>query len=818
MKTLPQGSGWAAWATVLLLGVGIFIAVHSIIPAEVRIESEPTRFLLGNALDQLQKIAKKPHPIGSKEHDRVRDYIVSRIKELGYEVEIQKAIVPLTYGNFLKKGQEIPKRWGDITGKVKVAYVENILVRIAGKNHDKAILVSGHYDSVTGAAGAGDDGAAVASMLEILRIFKIEKEFENDVIFLFDDGEEMGLLGAKAFVDYHPWAKDVEIALNFEARGATGNSLMFETSPKNGWLIQEFADFGESPRTSSAIYEVYKAMPNNTNFTIFQNAGMKGLSFGFVGKHTHYHTELDNVENLDRRSLQHQGNSILKITKHFAKTDFSKVKLEQEDHVFFNIPNDGVIHYQVRWVPYISSAVIGFFVLLLLIGSIGRMLNIAMIFVYWIGISLVTALTMGISHYLWKAIMLTHPTYKWMANGDVYNSDLYVITFSVLVVAIFSFFYKLIHKKANHLNLMGGAMLWWLILMAFTSYQIPLIKLPFGELEIPAMHIAGASYLFTIPMIFALLIWAYFILRGRKSRRYTFLDAAIVGALAFPIIYVMLPMIYLVQLALTIQKIEIVMLFAVLTIALLTPLVKMLVDGFKWAFPSLLLLTTCILLAYGSFTSPFSPTRKKANSILYALDFDKNEALWASGDVEPDEFTEQFIGTNPETDSLKQFLLVKPRSAILVKKADTLANIPAPKVAFLSDSLAEGKHFTKIKITSEREAERMYLHFADSNQISQIFLSDSLIYTQKTDSSTLNYLDIYGFSKEGAIFTFVNTNEKIDLRIVEIKYGMDEVWSEQFTQRKPYMMPSPIKRAIMNNAVLTSKSFSFDLMKKEEEE
>ena len=370
MKTLPQGSRWAAWATLLLLGIGAFIAIHSIIPAEVRNEYEPKRFLLGDALKQLQEIAQKPHPIGSKEHDRVRDYIVNRVKELGYEVEIQKTMVSATPNSYLKKGEKPKKGSKDSNGKVKVGYVENILVRIAGKNHDNAILVSGHYDSVTGAAGAGDDGAAVASMLEILRIFKIEKEFENDIIFLFDDGEEMGLLGAKAFVDEHPWAKDVAIALNFEARGATGNSLMFETSPQNGWLIQEFAEFGESPRTSSAIYEVYKKMPNNTNFTIFQNAGMKGLSFGFIGKHTHYHTELDNVDNLDRRSLQHQGNSILKITRHFAKTDLTKVKLEQEDNVFFNIPTDGVIHYETKWVPYISAAVIGLFVLLLLLGSI----------------------------------------------------------------------------------------------------------------------------------------------------------------------------------------------------------------------------------------------------------------------------------------------------------------------------------------------------------------------------------------------------------------------------------------------------------------
>ena len=33
------------------------------------------------------------------------------------------------------------------------------------------------------------------------------------MILLFTDGEEAGLLGAHAFVDEHPWAKDVALTL-----------------------------------------------------------------------------------------------------------------------------------------------------------------------------------------------------------------------------------------------------------------------------------------------------------------------------------------------------------------------------------------------------------------------------------------------------------------------------------------------------------------------------------------------------------------------------------------------------------------------------
>jgi len=55
----------------------------------------------------------------------------------------------------------------------------------------------------------------------------------HDVIVLFTDGEESDLLGAAAFVREHPWAKDAAMVLNFEARGTSGRSLMFETGPSN---------------------------------------------------------------------------------------------------------------------------------------------------------------------------------------------------------------------------------------------------------------------------------------------------------------------------------------------------------------------------------------------------------------------------------------------------------------------------------------------------------------------------------------------------------------------------------------------------------
>ena len=113
-----------------------------------------------------------------------------------------------------------------VDGFAEAGTPENVVARLEGTNDGgKAFLLMAHYDSVSTAPGASDDGAGVASMLETLRALKAGPPLKNDVIFLFTDGEERGLLGARAFVDSHPWAEDVGVVLNLEARGNTGPAI-----------------------------------------------------------------------------------------------------------------------------------------------------------------------------------------------------------------------------------------------------------------------------------------------------------------------------------------------------------------------------------------------------------------------------------------------------------------------------------------------------------------------------------------------------------------------------------------------------------------
>ncbi len=173
----------------------------------------------------------------------------------------------------------------------------------------------------------------------------------NPVILLIDDGEEAGLLGARAFVDSHPWASQVRAAVNLDARGTSGPSLMFETGSASEWAVALYARNSRRPALSSIFYTIYKLLPNDTDFTVFKAAGYQGLNFAFVGDVAHYHTPLDNSASLTPASLQHQGENGLAAVTALANSDLSNPP--QREAVFFDVLGRRTIRWPAsRSLPF----------------------------------------------------------------------------------------------------------------------------------------------------------------------------------------------------------------------------------------------------------------------------------------------------------------------------------------------------------------------------------------------------------------------------------------------------------------------------------
>jgi hypothetical protein len=125
--------------------------------------------------------------------------------------------------------------------------------------------------------------------------------------------------------------------------GVSGPVLMYETSAGNGPLIREFARATPRPVANSLMNEVYRHMPNDTDFTTLKQAGVPGLNFGFIGEPQYYHQPTDAPGRLSLRSLQHQGSCALSLARHFGNLDLAI--LRGPDAVYFDFLGRVLIHY-----------------------------------------------------------------------------------------------------------------------------------------------------------------------------------------------------------------------------------------------------------------------------------------------------------------------------------------------------------------------------------------------------------------------------------------------------------------------------------------
>ncbi|MBB5885123.1 MULTISPECIES: M28 family peptidase [unclassified Xanthomonas] len=294
----PKGNGKLTNIT-FIISVSLFIIFSAL--AKWRLEpispattTDADRFSAHRAFDVLTRILPQqlPHPVDSEENDKVRQRILDTLRAYGYQPDVQQATS---------------------CRKLRVyvcAKVENITALRKGSAEGQTLLLSAHYDSVDAGPGASDDGAGVSILLETARMLAQRPASRNSVRFLFTDGEEAGLLGAHAFATQSPLAARLAVAINIEARGTSGQSALFETGSTSGWLVDAFAASSVRPLANSLLNTAYALLPNDTDLTIFKSHGMQGVNFAYGDHMAYYHTPRDNLQSLNRGSLQQQGDHV----------------------------------------------------------------------------------------------------------------------------------------------------------------------------------------------------------------------------------------------------------------------------------------------------------------------------------------------------------------------------------------------------------------------------------------------------------------------------------------------------------------------------
>jgi hypothetical protein len=790
LKT-PQPFITGCIAILAMVAIVFFSFFLSRPPSVIPADAPAAEFSAARAAEHLKYIAAEKHPIGSPANERVRDYLAGQLEALGVEPVIQRT-------EFFDQQTQ------------RAARLSNVMGRIRGSGDGSAVMFMGHYDSVEESYGAADNGSALISMLELIRMLKHHPTMKNDLLFLFPDGEEYGLLGAKAFLAEHPWADDVKAVLNFESRGTTGASLLFETSDGNLDLVKAYSRAASKPMGNSLGYEIYSRMPTDTDFSPFKHAGHHGLNFAFIDNGFDYHTAGDRTGHLDLRSVQHHGSHISGLALHLGNhpLDFSSGK----NAVFFNTFGSGFAWYPYGWAAPLAILTLLLFLAMLVAGIIKKLVHpvkilfafmayaVYLMVVYTIANSLflilagyfpggdfrllefhipelvlgfgglIMAFTLAFFHLartgvrIWHALVLLIVGWVLLAWSGQF-SVMYAMYSLLAVLAL----YVLLRKPVATWDLASGSMVVWVFLTVATSFAAP-----------------GVSFLFTWPLVFALTGAAiYFLLLPGKPNLWW--KPLILVAFALPVLAWFPSTAYLFTVAMGLGMIGLAFIFVGLMAGLLVPQMHLVTRAIPWVFPLVFFAVGLFFLVRGGTRLEYDQRYQKPNNILYVTDGVMGESLWVSLDKEVDAWTSQFLTETPDTIDWSR--LVPPAAGSYLARPSGLQDLAVPVAELISDSVYDGQRVLSLHIRSERSAHWMYMYFKAGGSPVRMGINDagpSLL--QPLRQATWHYVPYFAFPEGGIrVELHVNPQQTVDLHLLDIIHGFPEFVDKE--PRPPHKIP-----------------------------
>lgn len=763
----------------LLFIIGIcYYSFYSLTPHyNGDIEAPATAFSVDRALEPLGPISKKPHYLGSAAHAKVRDFLISELRKLGLDPHIQKGFSLNPESKTLNKPV-------------------NIVARLKGTENGKALLLLSHYDSaLVPSYGASDDGSGIVTILESMRAFLAAGKMpKNDIIILFSDAEEIGLDGAKLFVNEHPWTQNVGLVLNFEARGTSGPSnMILETNGGNSTLVKEFIVANPNfPVASSLMYSVYKMLPNDTDSTIFrEDADIPSFFFAFIDSHFNYHTANDTYWNLSRNSLAHQGSYLLPLLQYFADADLSNLKSEADD-VYVNFPLVKMVSYPFSWIlPMLLVAAV-VFLLLIVYGIKRRKISgklIAKGFVPFL-LSLIGCGLVGF--FGWKLILAMYPQYLEIQQGFTYNGHWYIAFFVFLSLAITFAIYKKFSQKLTEPSYYIAPLLFWLLI------------------NVAVVVILKGAAFFIIPVFFGLLS---FLVMLRQQRP----NLLAMALMAVPALFVFVPLIQFFPVGLGLNMLVISCVFTVLLFGLLWPV-------FGYYRGKGFLAATCLLLAFVFFgiahgKSNFSEERKRPNSLVYYRDADSDKTYWLTYDKEIDAWTRQYLGENPTDASPILDDAAYNKYGVNFSYAATAPqkDIPDFEVLLQADTVVNELRKVKLAIVPKRRVNKIDLYSENTFQTLHFNgkemppASLSKEYRGTRNRALINY---YVSENDSLIVDFsVKAGTAVTFKVMEYSFDLMDNPQFQIAPRPDYTMPKPF---VVTDAVAVKRTFGIDSLKRKE--
>ncbi len=488
-------SWWVRLVIAAMLAAGLWaLARYDTAEPDVVAASAPASdFSAVRAASMLGRVlgAQVPHPDGTAANRAVRARIIATLAQIG--------IVAHTYrgmGCFSDKHAPL----------IGCGTVVDIVAPVL-QGRGKAILMVAHYDSVPAGPGAADDGSGVASLLETARALRAQPgESLHPVIALFTNGEEYGMLGAAAYLQNPVLRHGVGIAINIEARGNQGPSLLFQTSPKASRLIGLYARTAPSYATSSLYAEIYRFMPNDTDLTVFFYHHIQGFNFAITRRVAHYHTPLDTLVHLSRRSLQDQGDNLLGLVRALERVHFASLDGHSEDYLSI------LGRWLVRWPQSFSlplAIILSLVVLLAALAGAGRLTLrqwFAAIFVF-------PGMVVGAGLGGWLVVLIAQ-TVSGMPDPSYAHPAALRLSLALVIGAV-----ALLGTRASSSrSALVGVWLWFGVLGIAVAALLPgfspyfLLPLAAAALTLPFVRVGGierswGQLALVLPALVSLVIW-----------------------------------------------------------------------------------------------------------------------------------------------------------------------------------------------------------------------------------------------------------------------------------------------------------------------
>lgn len=466
--------------------------------------------------DDIRYISKQPHSIEHpKERELVRNYLFHRLEQMGGRTEV------FAYDSIACK----------FGGCFDIANVYSRFDPDSVTPGTQYLLLVAHMDSrffnvvledTVYSYGAADDGYGLGVILETVSVaLKYRHEWKQGIKVLFTDAEEHELDGMRNAWEYDRHLFDhVNFVINVEARGVKGKALLFETSPGNEKLMRLYKQ-ASMPRGFSLTTVVYKAMPNDTDFSLVKDS-IPGMNFAVIDNLRYYHTDLDNFSNISRESLQHYGMQLEPVVKEYltsAVYSTPQSLRSAEDTVFFSLPLLGMFGFsRYQYLAFnISVCLLLAFVILLYVQlggiSFSRILKCAL----YTGAFMAFALVIG-EGIAYAAAKLTGQEFNMVALKYVkYDHAIVAILFMLCLIAVILFFRRMSGKyKYFAVEFLLGALLLagllaMVMFIAFTENFFLLLPVFITSAALLVGLVKWGKWIFLLSAILDTIVLGYFI-------------------------------------------------------------------------------------------------------------------------------------------------------------------------------------------------------------------------------------------------------------------------------------------------------------------